>query len=132
LEQSGVEALDALVATLSEGVKQADADVYDSQFADDVLWGNPYGGTLSGYTLLNWAHRSIMAAGGAPPSRFEIVQSMTPTDGVIVAHVRRNDLSDDSGNGFSETALYVLVEREARWWLAAGQNTIIATSPTDG
>jgi hypothetical protein len=57
---------------------------------------------------------------------------MTPTDGVIVAHVRRNDLSDDSGNGFSETALYVLVEREARWWLAAGQNTIIATSPTDG
>ena len=89
----------ALVTTLAEGVKQADADLYDVQFADDVLWGNPYGGTLSGYADLNGAHRSIMAAGGAPPSRFEIVQWLTPTDGVIIAHVRRHDLSDDSGTG---------------------------------
>jgi NAD(P)H-dependent FMN reductase len=124
--EPAVEALRALVATLAEGVEQADANIYDEHFANDILWGNPYGGTLSGYTFLNGAHKAIMAAGGAPPSRFEIVQSMTPTDGVIIAHVRRHDLSPATDPGFSETALYVFVEHGGRWWLAAGQNTPIA------
>jgi len=36
--------------------------------------------------------------------------------------------SEVIGPGFSEMALYTLVERDGRWWLAAAQNTPIASA----
>jgi uncharacterized protein (TIGR02246 family) len=122
-------AVEQLVAGLQDGIDRADADAYDKQFAADVVWGSPYGATVSGYKALNDAHRSLMAAGVAPPSRYQIVQLVSPRPGVAIAHVRRNDLSDGKGKRFSEMAMYVLVERGGQWWLAAGQNTPIAERP---
>ena len=122
-------AVGQLVAGLQDGLDRADADAYDRQFASDVVWGSPYGATVSGYEALNAAHHSLMAAGVAPRSRYEIVQLMSPRPGVAIAHVRRNDLSDGAGRRFSEMAMYVLVERGGQWWLAAGQNTPIAERP---
>jgi len=122
-------AVDRLVAALQDGVDHADADTYDAQFASDVLWGSPYGATLRGYPLLNAAHHSLMGAGVAPPSRYEVVQLMSPRPGVAIAHVRREDLTAGEGKGFSEMAMYVLVERGGEWWLAAGQNTLITERP---
>jgi hypothetical protein len=57
-----------------------------------------------------------------PASRFEVVSVLAPAPGVVVTHIRRQALT---AGGFSEMALYVLVEREGRWWLAAAQNTPI-------
>lgn len=119
-------AVEQLVAGLQGGLDLADADVYDRQFAADVLWGSPYGATVSGYKALNAVHHSLMAAGVAPASCYEIVQLLSPRPSVVIAHVRRNDLSDGEGKRFSEMAMYVLVERGGEWWLAAGQNTPIA------
>jgi uncharacterized protein (TIGR02246 family) len=119
-------AVEKLVAGLQDGLDRASADAYDRQFASDVVWGSPYGSTVCGYEALNAVHHSLMAAGVAPPSRYEIVQLMSPVPGVAIAQVRRNDLSDDTGERFSEMAMYVLVERGGQWWLAAGQNTPIA------
>src|SRR5215469_7457323 len=90
-------AVERFVAGLQDGIDRASADVYDRQFASDVLWGSPYGAVLTGYKTLNAAHQSLMAAGVAPPSRYEVVQFMTPLPGIAIAHVRRNDLSDDTG-----------------------------------
>jgi len=120
---AGAAAVEQLVAGLQDAIDHSSADVYDRQFASDIMWGNPYGGTLAGYQPLNAAHRRLMSAGVAPPSRYHIVQVMTPLPGVVIAHVRRDDLSADPGQRFSEMALYVLVERDGQWWLAAGQNT---------
>jgi len=122
-------AVERLVAGLQDGLDRGSADVYDRQFASDVLWGSPYGATLSGYEVLNAAHRSLLAAGTAPASRYQVVQLMSPLPGVAIAHVRRNDLSAGPGKRFSEMAMYVLVERGGQWWLAAGQNTPIAGRP---
>jgi uncharacterized protein (TIGR02246 family) len=127
--QEAADAVERLVAGLQDGLDRGSADVYDRQFASDVLWGSPYGATLSGYEALNAAHRSLMAAGTAPPSRYQVVRLMNPLPGVAIAHVRRNDLSADKGKRFSEMAMYVLVERGGQWWLAAGQNTPIAERP---
>ena len=124
-------AVEQLVAGLQDGIDRTSADAYDQQFAADVLWGNPYGGTVSGYKALNAAHHSLMAAGIAPPSRYQVVQLMSPLPGIAIAHVRRNDLSDDKDKRFSEMAMYVLVERGGQWWLAAGQNTPVAERPHD-
>jgi uncharacterized protein (TIGR02246 family) len=119
-------AVEELIAGLQDGLDRASADAYDGQFASDVLWGSPYGATVSGYEALNAIHHSLMGAGVAPRSRYEIVQLTSPVPGVAIAQVRRNDLSDDKDERFSEMAMYVLVERGGRWWLAAGQNTPIA------
>ncbi|MFB4303238.1 hypothetical protein [Actinomadura sp. NTSP31] len=103
-----------------------DADLYDSAFAADVLWGSPFGATVAGYPELNAIHRRLMAGNAAPPSRFEVVTAITPAPGVVVTQIRRR--AADAG-GFSEMALYVLVERAGRWWLAAAQNTPIGEPP---
>ncbi|MQY08861.1 hypothetical protein ACRB68_69720 [Actinomadura sp. RB68] len=113
-------------AILQRAGETRDADLYDSAFAADMLWGSPYGATVAGYTELNTIHRRLMAANAAPPSRFEVVTAHTPAPGVVVTHIRRQ-AADTSG--FSEMALYVLVERAGRWWLAAAQNTPIGESP---
>ena len=85
-----------------------------------------------------------------PASRYEVVNVLAPVEGVVVAHVRRQALdnterNDDEGKStgevkdgaktkregaFSEMAMYVLVERDGEWWLAAGQNTIVGKPPS--
>jgi len=122
-------AAERLAAGLQDGLDRADADAYDGQFASDVLWGSPYGAALRGYAALNAIHRSLMAAGAAPPSRYQVVQLMSPQPGIAIAHVRRDDLTAGQGGQFSEMAMYVLVERDGQWWLAAGQNTPITERP---
>ena len=128
---AAVSAVNEFVAGLQVGIDGGSGDVYDRQFASDVLWGNPYGGTLSGYQPLNAAHRTLMAAGVAPPSEYQVVQLVTPVPGVVIAHVRRNDLRPDKALRFSEMAMYVLVQQGGEWWLAAGQNTPVAERPQD-
>jgi len=126
-----------LVEDLQQGGDTFDADRYDRSFAADVLWGSPYGATLTGYAPLNAIHHRLMDAArdaldpdapsrGAPPSRFEVVAVQAPAPGVVVAQIRRRAVAEGA---FSELALYVLVEREGSWWLAAAQNTPIGTPP---
>ena len=122
-------AVDRLIAALQDGVDRADADAFDAQFASDVMWGSPYGATVRGFPMLNAIHHSLLAGGVAPPSRYEVVQLMSPIQGVAIAHVRRDDRTAVDGTGFSEMAMYVLVERDGEWWLAAGQNTLVAERP---
>jgi uncharacterized protein (TIGR02246 family) len=112
----------ALAAQLQHGLDTADADEYDAWFADDILWGSPFGLTLAGFDELNAIHHRLMSQQTAPPSRFEVVQILAPAENVILTHIRRQSLA---GDGFSEMALYTLIERDGRWWLAAAQNTPI-------
>ena len=126
----------ALAAQLQRGGDALDADAYDAWFAADILWGSPYGATLAGFAGLNAIHHRLMgqssppapasperpATGPAPASRFEVVSVLAPAPGVVVTQIRRQALA---AGGFSEMALYVLVERDGRWWLAAAQNTPI-------
>lgn len=124
------DAVAGFVAELQAGLDSADADVYDRHFATDLLWGSPYGQTLAGFAHLNAAHRSQMASATAPPSRYEVVQVLAPTPGVALAHVRRQALPAEDPDGFSEMALYALVQRDGQWWLAAGQNTPVTDKPS--
>ncbi|WP_433613036.1 DUF4440 domain-containing protein [Prescottella agglutinans] len=105
------------------------ADEYDAAFAADVLWGSPFGASVAGFDELNAIHHRLVAASAAPPSRFEVVAAVAPAPGVVVTQIRRQSIDPD---GFSEMAMYVLVERDGRWWLAAAQNTPVrplATPP---
>lgn len=119
-------AVEGFAAELQEGLDTRDAEAYDRSFAADIMWGSPYGKTLDNVDELLDIHRQLMAAAAAPPSRFEVVSVLAPAPGVAIAHIRRRALDD---TGFSEMALYTLIERNGRWWLAAAQNTPIAEVP---
>ena len=114
-------------------------DVSNRHLAADVLWGRPFGATVSGYNDLHAIHVRLKAEHqGGPSSRFEVVQVLAPAPGVAVAQVRRVALdvegaslgaSSDFTGSFSEMALYVLVRRDGTWWLGAGQNTPLRPTP---
>jgi hypothetical protein len=121
----------ALAAQLRHGGDTLDADAYDAWFAADLLWGSPFGATLADFDQLNAIHRRLMnrpagTAPAAPASRFEVASALAPAPGVVVTQIRRQALAAD---GFSEMALYVLVERDGHWWLAAAQTTPIGAGP---
>jgi uncharacterized protein (TIGR02246 family) len=138
--QEAGEAVAHLVQELQAGWDDDDADLSNRHFADDILWGSPFGATLQGYEQLHAIHLRLKQQGmGGPSSRYEIVQVQAPAPDVAVAHVRRVALDPDGqpleptaevSGPFSEMALYVLVKRDGAWWLAAGQNTILRPKPT--
>ncbi|WP_068276601.1 SgcJ/EcaC family oxidoreductase [Aldersonia kunmingensis] len=120
-------AANALAAELQKALETSDADLYDSSLAADVVWGTPFGALVIGHDQLNAIHHRLMQQPkpAAPASRFDVVAAISPAPGVVVTQIRRAAL--DPG-GFSEVALYVLVERDGRWWVAAAQNTPIDES----
>lgn len=134
--EEGAAAVARLVDELQRGIDERDATVYNRSFAGDLLWGSPYGATVDGYAELHAIHERLLArAVAGPRSRYELVRTLVPASGVALAQVRRAALDADGrplppGEGFSEMALYVLVRRSGRWWLAAGQNTPIAPPPS--
>jgi uncharacterized protein (TIGR02246 family) len=114
-------AVEVMVAELQRGLDDHDADTYNAGFAADVIWGGPFGATVTGYETLHSIHRRLMAQSAAGRSRYEVVALGSPAPDVAVAQVRRSPLNP--ADDFAEMALYVLVRRDGRWWLAAGQNT---------
>jgi len=138
--QRAKQAMADLVEELQAGWDQHAADITNRHFANDILWGSPFGATLQGYEPLHAIHvRLKQQARGGTSSRYEIVQALSPAPDVAIAHVRRVALDEDGQpveptsdvtGAFSEMALYVLVRRNRTWWLAAGQNTIVRPPPT--
>ena len=132
-------AVDRFVAGLQAGIDSANAQTYNAEFGEDVMWGSPYGATVLGYDALHAIHRRMFDRGVAvagASSRYQTAHVMAPTPDVAIAHVQRVALDDDSepipigdATAFSEMAMYVLVRRDGKWWLAAGQNTPIRPKP---
>jgi PPOX class F420-dependent enzyme/OxyR family protein/uncharacterized protein (TIGR02246 family) len=134
-DEAAQAAVQRLVDELQEGYDRRDADISNRHFAADLIWGSPFGATVTGYDELHAIHERLKERGvGGPASRYEIVHALSPAPGVAVAHVRRialdaqGDPAPEGDAGFSEMALYVLVRRGGSWWLAAGQNTPIRLS----
>ncbi len=115
------DAVAALATALQHGLDASDADAYDAMLADDVLWGSPKGVTLQGFSRLNAIHRDLMPRQVAPESEFRVDRMVSPAIGVVVAQIGRHAVD----GGFSEMAMYTLVERDGRWWVVGGQNTPI-------
>lgn len=140
--REGHDAVDRFVQELQAGWDRHDAEISNRHFAQNVLWGSPFGETVHGYEPLHAIHTRLKAQGvGGPSARFELLRVLVPTPDVAIAQIRRVALSDEpetaaavgAGNSrvFSEMALYVLVRRGGEWWLAAGQNTPIRDLPSD-
>jgi uncharacterized protein (TIGR02246 family) len=132
LDAATIVAVDEFAAGLQAGLDQRDADVLNRQFAGDVVWGTPFGALVDGYDRLHPIHERFQRSDTRPAARYAIRHVMAVSDDVVVAHIARLVLGPDGsplaptadlGQPFSELAMYVLVRRNGRWWLAAGQHT---------
>jgi uncharacterized protein (TIGR02246 family) len=125
--------IEDIVATLERAFNIRHADLWDSVLAADVAWGSPKGQVVLGSRQLNAIHRRLHQARGTAGqfSRYAIEHVGFLGEDVACAHVRRigtdeHDIPLDPGvtnEIVQEMALYVLVHRNGRWWIAAGQNT---------
>jgi uncharacterized protein (TIGR02246 family) len=129
-------AVEAFVAGLQAAVDARDANGFNSHFADDVLWGSPFGAIVSGYDEIHAIHSRMFAgASERQPrnedggSRYEIEHARLLAEDVAIAYVRRLSLAERGpevpgrADAFDELALFVLVRRDGAWWLAAGLHT---------
>ena len=125
------EPIDAFVRELQEAIDTGDADLFNRRFAADVLWGSPFGAVVDGYEQIHAIHTRMFAS--VPPSRgasrYVVEHARFVAEGVAVAYVRRlgpaqpgNAPEPGKPGSFDELALFVLVQREGSWWLAAGQH----------
>jgi uncharacterized protein (TIGR02246 family) len=129
-------AVEEFVAGLQAAVDAWDADGFNRQFADDVLWGSPFGAVVSGYDKIHAIHSQMHAAaserqaqGQGGGSRYEIEHARLVAEGTAIAYVRRFSLAERGeeqpgrADAFDELALFVLVLRDGARWLAAGLHT---------
>jgi uncharacterized protein (TIGR02246 family) len=122
--------VDAFVRGLQEAIDTGNADLFNLQFADDVLWGSPFGAVAVGYEQIHGIHSQMFSLVKPSPgaSRYKVEHVRFPSNNVAIAYVRRlaaqpRDHSDkQSVGGFDELAIFVLVERDGEWWLAAAQH----------
>ena len=63
------DAVDGFVAGLQAGIDSADAEIYNADFAEDVMWGSPYGATVIGYAALHAIHRGMFGKQWRWPER---------------------------------------------------------------
>jgi uncharacterized protein (TIGR02246 family) len=126
-------AVEEFVIGLQAAVDVWDANGFNRHFADDVLWGSPFGAVVSGYDEIHAIHSRMFAAaserqhrGERGESRYEIEHARLVAEGVAIAYVRRFSLAErgrevpGGADAFDELALFVLVQRDGAWWLAAG------------
>lgn len=134
--EGGSEAVEEFVGGLQAAIDASDADVFNRQFARDVLWGSPFGAIVSGYDEIHSIHSKMFAAASARQargegdgSRYEIEHARLVAEGVAIAYVRRSSLGERAEelpgrtDAFDELALFVLVRRDGAWWLVAGLHT---------
>ncbi len=118
------------VQQLQKAIDTGNADLFNLNFAEDVLWGSPFGAVAVGYEQIHGIHSrmfsSIVPVPGA--SQFVVEHVRFPTENVAIAYVRRiaqnrvSTIDQSQPGSFDELALLVLVERAGQWWLAAAQH----------
>jgi uncharacterized protein (TIGR02246 family) len=132
--------LHQFVQSLETGFNKHDAILFNRNFADDIIWGNPNGGALSGWAELHSIHRGFFQGPMADArSRYTLHNAKILEPGIAVIHVKREAVSPagevlkpkvaGEAHVFHELAMYVLKRDSERWWLCAGQNTRVQESP---
>ena len=126
------DAILAVIATLERAVNTSDGDLFDSVLGEDVIWGSPKGQIVLGLEHLNPIHRRLAANSRqyGHTSLFTLEALGFIGADLACASVRRTGMDErgtplkpSQGSIVQELALYVLVRRGDRWWVASAQNT---------
>jgi uncharacterized protein (TIGR02246 family) len=118
------------ISELQKAIDNGDADLFNKQFASDVLWGSPFAAIADGYEQIHAIHNKMFASAvpvkGA--AKFEIEHIRFLSENVAFAYVRKisqiqkNPNQQTKPGSFNELALFILVKQNGQWWLAAAQH----------
>lgn len=121
--------IEKFLAEWQEAIDTGSADLFNKQFAADVLWGSPFAAIASGYEQIHAIHEkmfsSVKPAKGAAKYTAEHIRFLSET--TAIAYVRRmaqtqQDNASTKPGSFDELALLVFVKQNEEWWLAAAQH----------
>lgn len=124
------QAIEDLISDIETAVNTDDVDLAVEHLAGDA-WATTVGGhRSSGWDRLLAAHRDAFAVPLRDQhARYHVGDVTFVAPDVAVVHklawatdAEGDDLSDEP----AMTALYVMVERDGRWWIAARANTLVA------
>jgi uncharacterized protein (TIGR02246 family) len=123
-----LESVNEFIRQWQEAIDTGNAELFNQQFAEDVLWGSPFGAIAEGYDQIHAIHSQMFSSVTPVPraAKYNIEHIRFPSDGVAIVYVRRVAVNREIDNRklgpFDELALLVLVQRENAWWLAAAQH----------
>jgi uncharacterized protein (TIGR02246 family) len=118
------------ISELQKAIDTGDADLFNKQFASDVLWGSPFGAIANGYEQIHSIHSQMFASIVPVKSaaKFEIEHVRFLSENVAFTYVRKISQIPKISNqetkpgSFDELALFILVKQSGQWWLAAAQH----------
>ena len=127
--------IEQVIADIETGFNTNDADLSVEHFTQNATAVSVAGVHLSGRAALIDAHRSLLAGALRDQyARYAVSDVVFLRPDVAVAH-KVAWATDADGElldvGHAMIALYVLVNEDGRWWVAARQNTLVppATAP---
>lgn len=118
------------VSQWQTAIDTGNAELFNQAFAQDVLWGSPFGALVSGYDQIHAIHSRMFANSTPVPgaSRYQVAAFSQPTADVAIVYLRRlaavlpEQKEPSLGSAFDELALIVLTRKADKWWLAAAQH----------
>ena len=124
-------AIAAVIADVETGFNTNDAELSVAHFARNASAVSVGGAHVAGHDALLDAHRSGLAGPLRDQhARYEVADVTFLRPDVAVAHKHAVATTPDGEAkdlGHAMIALYVLVRERGRWWIAARQNTLVAS-----
>jgi uncharacterized protein (TIGR02246 family) len=122
--------IENFISELQIAIDTGDADLFNKQFASDVLWGSPFAAIANGYEQIHAIHCQMLASVVQVKGtyKFEIEHIRFLSENVSYAYVRKisqiqkNSNQETKPGSFDELALFILVKQNGQWWLAAAQH----------
>ncbi|MDR6224935.1 SgcJ/EcaC family oxidoreductase [Desmospora profundinema] len=131
-EQESV-AIRQTVAEMEAAFNQHNADELDRHFTPDATWVNVFGERLSGRKQINHVHQRVLAGPLRNAyARYSVESILFVRADVAVTHVRQYPTTSEGKiieDGQGSLAIYVMVKEQGTWWIAAGQNTLVQSTP---
>jgi uncharacterized protein (TIGR02246 family) len=127
-----VEAITQVIADIEAGFNTNDPDLSVAHFTQNASAVNVAGVQFSGWDALLDANRSGLAGPLRDEhARYRVSDVVFLRPDVAIAHKHAWATTPDGeliDAGHAMIALYVLVEEDGRWWVAARQNTLVQTT----
>lgn len=113
----------AIFARLEDGFHRQDADIFDSDFAQDAVQVTAAGQRMSGWDTIHQYHKERLeghAHGLRVVLKVDSIGFLTPA--VAIVHTLQETTTGD-GDVRRNSGTWTLAERDDKWWICAVQQT---------
>ena len=128
LSEADVAAIHRVVQDVEDGFNRNDPDLLTAHVAEDAVVVDARGAVLRGRAAVHEANRAgLRGALRAATAHYRLSDVAAVAPGVAVAHKSAWSTAGAAAAGGAPemNALYVLVQRDGRWWIARRQNTLV-------